>query len=255
MSEPTKTGGAKPAMGDGDGPLKKFYAAATVGPLDGYGDKATVLLDGRPLRTPNRAPLAVPPRIAEVMAAEWHGQDTHILPETMPVTRIANTAIDGVATAFDQVAEDVVAFAGNDLVYYRADRPEGLVAAQKAHWDPVLRSAEARFGVALTTTVGVMPVTQDGALAAAVRGALPSTALDLAALHQLTTLTGSALIALWVADGGLQFAAAWAAAHVDEDWNIKEWGEDAEAAERRARRERDAEAAAFILAESRRSTP
>jgi chaperone required for assembly of F1-ATPase len=226
-------------------PLRRFYETARAGPADN--GLSTVLLDGRPLRTPARALLAAPTPLAEAMAAEWNAQAEIIEPTTMPLTRLVNTAIDGVAGAIEPVKDDIAAIAGNDLVIYRADWPEGLAERQRAAWDPVIADAQARFGVRLVLTEGVMPVRQDERLAPAVRAALPNTPLPLAALHQLTTLTGSAFMALAVRAGALAFEDAWRAAHVDEDWNIMEWGEDAQAAERRAARKRDAEAAATIL--------
>ncbi|MEM0909171.1 MAG: ATP12 family protein [Pseudomonadota bacterium] len=228
--------------------LKKFYQAADI--KEENDGAFAVVLDGKPVRTPSRALLKAPARAAEAIAAEWNAQDVFIEPLTMPLTRLANTAIDGVTAARESVAEDIVKIAGNDLLVYRADRPQGLVERQAAHWDPILTRFESRFRVSVRTTSGIMPVTQHDDLAPAVRATLPGEPMPLAALHQLTTLTGSALIALGLLDGTLSFAGAWDAAHVDEDWNIKEWGEDAEAVERRANRRRDAEAAAFLLRET-----
>ena len=234
---------------DAPAPLKKFYKAASVGPsAEGV---CPVLLDGRPVRTPARLPLAAPESVAVRIAQEWNAQDEHILPLTMPLTRLVNTAIDGVSSAREPVREEIVAIAGNDLLVYRADGPEGLIARQAELWDPLIEAAAERFGVPIAVTAGIMPISQDERLAGAVRRELPDAALPLAALHQLTTLTGSALIAMSVANGNLAFEEGWNAAHVDEDWNIMEWGEDKEAAARRAIRRRDAEAAAFVLEETR----
>jgi len=239
MTEPH----AKPR--DGAEPLRRFYSKARAG--EPQGGLSPVLLDGRPVRTPAKALLATRPAIAERIAAEWAAQGETVDPLAMPLTRLANTAIDGVAGAIEPVKEDIAAIAGNDMILYRADWPEGLVARQRAHWDPVVDDAERRFGLRLVLTEGVMPVRQDDRLEPAVRAALPAEPLELAAMHQLTTLTGSAFIAVACRAGALSFEAAWAAAHVDEDWNIKAWGEDAEAAARRAARRRDAEAAATVL--------
>ena len=226
-------------------PIRRFYKEATVDAAEG--NAARVLIDGRPIRTPAKAHLAAPPAVAERIAAEWNAQGEHILPITMPMTRLVNTAIDGVATALEPVKDDIARMAHNDLVMYRADYPEGLVAAQKALWDPVVAHAERLLAVRIVLVEGVMPAEQDPRLAAAVRARLPRDPLALAAFHQLTTLTGSALAALAFAGRALDFETLWRTAHVDEDWNIDAWGEDAEAAERRAQRRRDAEAAAFVL--------
>ncbi|WP_108659010.1 ATP12 family protein [Acuticoccus kandeliae] len=238
MSDPS----ANPAPPE---PLKRFYREARA-ELTADGS-ARILLDGRAVRTPARAHLAAHPAIAEAIAAEWNAQGDTIQPMSMPLTRLLNTAIDGVSQAAGPVKEDIVAVAGNDLVYYRADSPAGLVANQRTHWDPVVAGAERRFGVRIILAEGIMPVNQDQRLTDAVRASLPDAPAPLAALHQLTTLTGSALLALAIAAGELAFDDAWTAAHVDEDWNIREWGEDAEAAARRAARKRDAAAAAFVL--------
>ncbi len=247
MTDDQKTGAGR-AGPDVPEPLKRFYKTVTLREEDD--GTATILLDGRTLRTPARATLRVKPAIAEVMAAEWDAQETHILPLTMPMTRLVNTAIDGVAQAVPSVQADLVAMAGNDLVVYRADRPEALVARQATHWDPVVNHAEGRFGVPLVITAGVMPVSQDERLGEAVMAILPADPLRLAALHQIATLTGSALIALALDAGSMDINAAWAAAHVDEDWNIEQWGADAAATARREARRKDAEAAALLLREA-----
>lgn len=226
---------------------RRFYRTVSVEPrAAGH----VVLLDGREVRTPARHALALPsPALAEAVAEEWRAQEAVIDAVRMPVTRLANSAIDGVASAMDDVRADISRFAEADLVCYRAAEPEGLVAAQCAHWDPVIDWARGRLGVRVVLAEGVMHVAQppeareriDAALAA--RGPL-----ELAAVHVMTTLTGSCLIALAVADGRLSAEAAWAAAHVDEDWQISQWGEDAEATARRASRWHDMEAAARVAA-------
>ena len=199
------------------------------------------------MRTPAKAHLSAPPPVAARIAAEWNAQGEHILPITMPMTRLVNTAIDGVAAAVDPVREDIAQMATNDLVMYRADFPAGLVAEQRALWDPVVTIAERLLGVRIVLVEGIMPADQDPRLAPAVRARLPEAPLPIAAFHQLTTLTGSALTALAFAEAAIDFNTLWRTAHVDEDWNIKAWGVDAEAADRRAQRRRDAEAAAFVL--------
>lgn len=238
--------GAKPTAPE---PMQRFYKEATTGV--GADGLHTVLLDGRPVRTPARNALTAPPAVAEAIAGEWNAQETHIAPLTMPLTRLVNTAIDGVSQTVGPVQDEIVSIVGNDLLVYRADWPEGLVARQGELWDPLVRDAAERFGVPIAVTAGIMPVRQDERLAEAVRSVLPGAPLPLAALHQLTTLTGSALIAIGVAHARLSFADGWLAAHVDEDWNIMEWGEDEEAAVRRVGRRRDAEAAAFVLEDMR----
>ncbi|MEM8855338.1 MAG: ATP12 family protein [Pseudomonadota bacterium] len=228
------------------GPLRRFYNKVSVAPAEG--GAVVIHLDGRPVRTPQRETLAVPPSLGETLAEEWRSQGEHIDPTTMPLTRLANTAIDGVAWRRQAVRGDIAAMAETDLVVYRADWPAGLVERQKAAWDPIVAHAERRFGLRIVLAEGVMPVSQDERLQQGVEAALGDDPLRLAALHQLTTLTGSALTVLAHIDGAIDFETAWAIAHVDEDWNIKEWGEDAEAAARRALRKRDAALAATVLA-------
>lgn len=231
---------------------RRFYKEATVGERDGA---FAVLLDGRPVKTPAKRDLALPTRaLAEAVAAEFAAQASHIDPATMPVTRIVNSALDGVAPRLADVAADLANYAGSDLVCYRADAPEGLVAQQARHWDPVLDWSRRELGVAPVLAAGVMPVTQPAALREAVLERLRSLdELGLAAAHVMTTLTGSALLVLAYLDGTLPASAVWDAAHVDEDWQIGQWGEDAEAARRRALRRAEFDAAARVLDTVRRS--
>ncbi|MGE0613139.1 MAG: ATP12 family chaperone protein [Hyphomicrobiales bacterium] len=231
--------------------LARFYKTASVDRAEEGGFR--VLLDGRPLRTPARNLLALPSRaLAEAVAGEWNEQGEKIVASTMPLTRLANTVIDGIMGAGQQVRDDIAAFAGSDLLCYRAEHPEGLVKAQGAAWDPILRWARSALGADLAITAGVMHVSQPGAALEAVRNALArQDAWALGALHVLTTLTGSAVLALAHAGGHLDPEALWAAAHVDEDWQISQWGEDAEAMARRARRYGEMEAATRLLALSR----
>jgi chaperone required for assembly of F1-ATPase len=209
-----------------------------------------ILLDGKPARTPAKAELAVPTQaLAEAIAAEWEAQPTHIDAAAMPLTRLVNTAIDGVAPRLAQVRADIAAFAASDLVCYRADAPDVLVARQCTQWDPVLAWARDALGARFAVATGLMPVTQPEDAIAVVAAALAD--LDpfrLTALHIMTTLTGSALLTLAHAHGTLTAEAAWAAAHVDEDFQISQWGEDAEAKTRRARRWTEMAAASRLLA-------
>jgi chaperone required for assembly of F1-ATPase len=187
--------------------------------------------------------------VAEAIAAEWNAQGDTIEPASMPVTRLANTAIDGVAGQMEEVREAVRAYAATDLLYYRAGEPGGLVAKQALHWDPVLAWAEARFGGRFILAEGVMHVAQSAGTLAALAADIArfDDPLRLAGLHLATTLSGSALLALALEAGAIGVDEAWDAAHVDEDWNISQWGADAEAMERRARRREDFGAAALAL--------
>ncbi len=171
----------------------------------------------------------------------------------MPFTRIVHSAIDGVASHLEETAEDIAKYAASDLVCYRAEGPEALVEAQKAAWDKIVAFARDRLGARFICTEGVVFIEQPEPALLAVRevigriaGSGPAAPFALAALHVMTTLTGSALIALAVASGELTASEAWAAAHVDEDFEMRQWGEDAKALERRARLWLEMEAAAQL---------
>jgi chaperone required for assembly of F1-ATPase len=224
---------------------KRFY---TVVATEQRADGIAVLLDGRPLRTPGRRPLTVAiPALAEAIAAEWRAQGETIDPAAMPVTRIVNTALDGVADRADAVRADIARFAETDLICYRAGDPEGLVELQRRHWDPLCAWARDELGLGFVLAEGVMHVAQPPAsLARAADLLLAFDPLGLAALHVLTTLTGSLVIALAVTRGRLTPDQGWTAAHVDEDWQISHWGEDAEARRRREMNRREFDAAVLV---------
>jgi chaperone required for assembly of F1-ATPase len=225
---------------------RRFYKVVDVAERDGA---FCVELDGRLVKTPRKRTLALPTRtLAAAVAAEWQSQGPHVDPATMPLTRIANSALDAVADGMASVAEDIAAFAGSDLLCYRAEAPLELVTRQMAAWDPVLDWAASALGTRLQTTRGIVHVGQpDEVRAAVLRRLAPYGPLGLAALHVITTLTGSALLALAHADGVIDAGAVWAAAHVDEDWQIEHWGQDSEAAGRRRAREAELRAASLLL--------
>ncbi|MGN6551586.1 MAG: ATP12 family chaperone protein [Pararhizobium sp.] len=226
---------------------KRFYERAET--AEGEGGHV-VVLDGKPVRTPAKRPFALPSKaLAEAAAAEWQAQVNEIDPAKMPLTRLVNTAIDGVADDPQAVAENIVRFAGSDLLCYRAGDPESLVRLQAEHWDPLLEWAQLSLGARFVLAEGVMHVEQPREAIVAVSTHLRRFGhpLQLAALHTITTLTGSAVIALAVASRMISAEEAWTAAHVDEDFNIAQWGEDAEAALRRAKRWEEMKAAAATL--------
>jgi chaperone required for assembly of F1-ATPase len=225
---------------------KRFYREAVAGPGEGG---FAVLLDGRPVRTPARRPLGAPTLpLAEAIAAEWTAQGEQIDPAAMPLTRIANSIIDGVADAREAVRAEIGQYLGSDLLCYRADQPERLVARQAELWDPVLAWMRERADARFVLAEGVIHVAQPPGTLAAAQALIPDDAWPLGAVHVVTTLTGSGLLALALAHGRLSVDEAWAAANVDEDWNIVQWGEDDDARARRAAREADMRAAARVLA-------
>lgn len=224
---------------------KRFYQAVSVEPeAGGY----AVLLDGRPVKTPARRTLAAPSKaLAQAIADEWEAQREMVYPAAMPLTRLANSIIDGVADKPEAVKAEVAKFLGSDLVCYRAGGPDGLVERQTRHWDPVIAFARDTLGARFVLGEGITFVTQpQQALSAAAR-AIPDEPWKLGAISAITTLTGSALVALAMAQGKLSTEDAWAAAHVDEDWNMHRWGRDEQALERRAARAAEMQAAAKVL--------
>lgn len=225
---------------------KRFYETASATPKDGG---FVLTLDGRPARTPAGSPLAVPTEaLAQALVAEWQGVGEFIDPAAMPITRIVNSALDGVAREVEAVREEIVKYAGSDLLCYRAGDPQSLAAEQMASWDPVLDWVRDHWDVRFSLAEGVMFVAQSETTLAAVRERVAEVPapLRLAGLHVMTTLTGSALLALAVLHGRLSAEEAWAAAHVDEDHQIRAWGSDAEAMARRDRRWKEMRAAATV---------
>jgi len=226
---------------------KRFYKTASVVPIEGG---FAVHLDGKPVRTPGKALLALPTEAAAVLVAgEFAEQGETINPVTMPVMRLVNTTIDGVANDPQAVLEDILRFASSDLLCYRADAPQGLVERQNEQWDPVIDWARTTLGARFNLAEGIIHVEQPRETIAVLGSHLNQRAepLRLAAIHLMTSLTGSALLALAVDFGELDADSAWAAGHVDEDWQIEQWGQDAEAVARRAARKRDMMAAVSLL--------
>jgi chaperone required for assembly of F1-ATPase len=226
---------------------RRFYREAGVEEAE---DGFRVMLDGRPVRTPARRFLAAPTRaLADALAAEWNAQSESIDPATMPLTRLANSIIDGVANAPEPVAAEIEKYLGSDLLFYRAEGPQGLLERQAQQWDPLTAWARETLGARFVLAQGVVHAAQPQSAIAAARAAIPGDPWRLGAVHAITTLTGSALIALALLRGHLTADAAWEAAHVDEDWNMEQWGRDAIALERRAARRAEMDAAAKVLAD------
>ena len=220
---------------------KRFYKDVGIRRGEGGFD---ILLDGRTARTPGRNPLVLPTEpLADAVAFEWNAIETVIDPRAMPLTRLVNSAIDGVSRMQRDVLAEAARFAGSDLLAYRASEPADLVRAQRAAWDPLIEWARDDLRAPLIITEGVMHVAQPAPSLeriaehlAALGGGGPGAPFRIAALHVMTTLTGSALLAAAVASSRLTVDEAWAAAHVDEDHQIAHWGEDEEATVRRAAR-------------------
>jgi chaperone required for assembly of F1-ATPase len=226
---------------------KRFYKDVGVG--EGAG-RFTIELDGRPVKTPAKTLLSLPTRAAaELVAREWQDQAEVIDPGKMPITRLVNSGLDGVANELDAVRDDIVKYAGTDLLCYRADAPQSLVDAQAGKWDPVLYWAADTFGARFILAQGIIHQEQPASAIEAFATALAKyhDPLAVGALHTITSLTGSALLALALAEGRLSAEEVWTAAHADEDWNIEQWGSDAEAEARRYHRWQDMKASSDLF--------
>jgi chaperone required for assembly of F1-ATPase len=212
---------------------KRFWKLAEVVPAEcGY----TVSLDGRSLKTPAKTPFWVPTQaLAEEVAKEWQAQDVKVKPETMPFTRTANSALDKVMPQFAGVADMLAAYGGSDLLCYRAEAPQELVARQEAAWDPLLAWAKAEFAAELIPTHGVMPIDQPQeslrAFSQAVHDLNP---FQLAAFHDLVAISGSLVLGLAIARQKLDPDAGFELSRIDEIWQVDLWGADDEAAESEA---------------------
>ena len=207
---------------------KRFWKKAQAEACD---EGFTVLLDGRPVRTPAKAPLAVPTRaMAEAIAGEWDAQEKVIDPRTMPVTRGANAAIDKVRTQRDEVIAMLAEYGDSDLLCYRAAGPEGLIQKQAEAWDPMLDWAAETLGVRLAVGEGVMHVVQSPKALGKLRDEVDAfDEFALAAVHDLISLSGSLILALGVTREAIPVEEAWLLSRIDEHWQISQWGEDDEA--------------------------
>ncbi|MFC7703015.1 ATP12 family chaperone protein [Plastorhodobacter daqingensis] len=224
---------------------RRFWSEAVVVEREGgFG----VDLDGRPLRTPAKAPLVVPSRaLAVAIAAEWQAQDGEVDPRTMPITRGANAVIDKVRPQVEEVVNLLAAYIETDLICYRAEGPAALVLRQAELWDPLVAWAEA-LGAPLRVTSGIIPVAQPEDSVARLRQRVAGLdAFELSGFHDLVTLPGSFVIGLAALEKWASVGQLWQTARVDEDYQASVWGEDAEAAEAALLKKRAFEdAAAFV---------
>lgn len=223
--------------------MKRFWQAVTVD-----ADRV-VRLDDRPVRTPGRTPLSLPTvALAEAVAEEWRSVGETVDPRAMPLTGLANAAIDRIAADPAPFADGLARYAESDLLYYRADSPPELVARQDAAWNPLLDWARDRYDVHFTLVTGIMHQAQPDATVARLAQAV--VALDpfrLAALSPVVTITGSLVLALALLEGAAEADAIWTTAHVDEDFQAEQWGEDYLAVEAREAKRREFDAAIRFL--------
>lgn len=209
---------------------KRFWQAASAEPCEGG---FTVRLDGRAVKTPAKTALVLPSlALAQAIAAEWDAQQGRVRPETMPFTRMANSALVKIPAQFQETVAEVAGFGATDLLCYRAPDPAGLIARQTAAWDPLLAWAASRYDAPLVVTTGVMAVDQPAESLARLRAAVAGfDSFRLMALHDLVAITGSLILGLAVAEGRLSPDQAFDLSRVDEHWQAELWGVDEEAAE------------------------
>lgn len=225
---------------------KRFWKTVDVVVADGGWQ---IQLDGRVVKTPAKAHLTVPTQaLAQAVAQEWDAQEGEIDPETMPLTRAVNSAVDKVIPQRAGVIDMLAAYGGTDLLCYRAEAPAALAARQAEAWDPLLDWAQDKFGARLVRAQGVMPVAQSPEALTALAAPLHAAdAFALTALHDLITLPGSLIIGLAVAEGHISPQEAWDASRIDAAWQIEHWGEDSEAAALDAHRKAQFETAVRLL--------
>lgn len=207
--------------------MKRFYRAASVAAKHGL---FSVELDGRPVLSPGRSPLDLKTQaMAEAVAAEWDAQGDEIVPETMQMTRFANTAIDRIRPRQEEIANEVAAYAGTDLLCYRAAEPEDLAERQSFTWQPLLDWAAAHYGATLRVTEGIVPVGQDPEALAILNAKVAACdEFVLSGLHSLTAASGSLVIALAVVEDRISPEEAAAASLIDETFQAEQWGEEPE---------------------------
>ncbi|MEQ9145133.1 MAG: ATP12 family protein [Parvibaculaceae bacterium] len=210
---------------------KRFYTSVDMEECE---DGFSILLDGRKVKTPGKLVLALPgEKLARALCEEWDAQETHIDPETMPLTKLANTALDRVAAHRAEIVGEIAGFGASDLLCYRATHPDALIERQAEAWDPLLDWLEERFGARLAITSGVIFQEQDGAHLARLHETVDGMdRFGLAALHFAVSLTGSLVLGLAMAEARLTADEAHDLAHLDEAWQAEKWGWDKEAQDR-----------------------
>lgn len=210
-----------------DWAAKRFWKdTQTQAKEDGF----IVTLDGREVKTPAKARMILPTQaLAEAIAAEWDAQEDLIKPATMPMTRTANSAIDTVGHNLDHVIDSLAQYGGTDLICYFAEHPQSLIDMQRAAWEPLHEWLVSTHSITLAQGAGVVFIPQPEGVETQFRNVLRSYSIfELAALHDLISLSGSIVIGLAATDKSNRIADLWEASIVDERWNISQWGEDEE---------------------------
>jgi chaperone required for assembly of F1-ATPase len=204
----------------------RFYSDVTIAEAE---KRFQVLLDGRVLKTLARHALALPNRaLAELVAAEWRAQDTQIDPETMPLTRLANIALDRVPQERAAILQSMLLYAETDLLCHRAPEAE-LAALQQTHWDPVLQWLESHYGIQMRVVTGILPAEQPEESMRLLHRMIENTNdLTFAGLAMLTPLLGSVLLAVTLWKKGVGLDAAVRACHLDQEYQQQRWGKTEE---------------------------
>ena len=226
--------------------IKRFYkSVSTSNESSGY----WIRLDDKPIRSPgNEIIECTNKELATRLAEEWEKQDEFIDYITMPITRIMNVAVDSVSDNITAVIDKVCSYASSDMICYRANGPKKLVTRQQQYWDPILQWLQQSFGLVFEVTAGILPVEQPLDSIQKVKNLLQDYgSIQLAALHTVTTIGGSILLALALEKKAFEPEIIWQAINLDEDWNIEQWGQDAEALRTRKFKQQDFDAAALIL--------
>ena len=214
---------------------KRFYDKVTLENSDGG---FLITLDGKPIKTPLKQDLSVPAlNLGEAIAEEWRSQKDHIIVESMILTKLANTAIDRTFKLKNEIVDEIVNYAASDLICYRAECPLELTELQASKWDPVLQWLKDEQNVELSTAAGIIHQAQAPEELLKLKRLFEGfNEYSLTAIHNMTTICGSAILTLALVRGREQIGEIWSIAHIDEDYQIKRWGEDGEASERRRNR-------------------
>ncbi|WP_133484917.1 ATP12 family chaperone protein [Aliiroseovarius marinus] len=225
---------------------KRFWKETSIGEADGG---FQVLLDGRAVKTPAKSPLVVPSRaLAEAMAAEWDAQEDAVDPNTMPVTRMCNSAIDKVRVQHAAIADMLAAYGDSDLLCYRATSPQELVERQAEKWDPILDWAVDSLDVRLKPVAGVMHQAQDAHSVQKLTDLVHEfSPFQLTAFHDLVSMSGSLILAFAITQRRLDADAAWQLSRLDELWQEELWGKDEEAQEMVEKKAKDFALAAWFF--------
>ncbi len=226
---------------------KRFYKNVEIKQIE---NGFTILLDGRGVKTPSKKDLIVPNNaLAKELAIEWQAQEREIDASKMPSTRLVNSALEGDENIEEALRDEIIKYASSDLLLYRANSPNGLVQAQEQHWDSALNVLAQKFAVKFLPTIGIVHQEQPEKTLECLKISLEKEdSFILSALMLITSLTGSGLLAIAIFNELINADAAWSAAHVDEDYSNRVWGEDSEAMLRRTKRRIDFDSAVRLLA-------